>query len=210
MIMDSSTIAFVGTALVVFVFLKWMISPIPQPHEFTNNSATLDQDQSARGSTTGSSTRSAREGSTPSSSSSSSSSTTTTTATHQRRGRRPVTDSMIEVVQSIAPMLTVEQIRYDLENTGNVEATVNRFMELGDLPFPPGYVAPPPPPPPQTTEHELRKEILLGKRSINLLEKYHIDIDNPNTSNDNSLQQKREEMILNARRRLAAQLRNDL
>lgn len=48
MIMDSSTIAFVGTALVVFVFLKWMISPIPQPHEFTNNSATLDQDQSAR------------------------------------------------------------------------------------------------------------------------------------------------------------------
>ena len=207
--MDSSTIAFVGTALVVFVFLKWMISPIPQPHEFTNNSATLDQDQTARGSATGSNTRSAREGSAPSSSSSSSSSTTTT-ATHQRRGRRPVTDSMIEVVQSIAPMLTVEQIRYDLENTGNVEATVNRFMELGDLPFPPGYVAPPPPPPPQTTEHELRKEILLGKRSINLLEKYHIDIDNPNTSNDNSLQQKREEMILNARRRLAAQLRNDL
>lgn len=204
--MDSSTIAFVGTALVVFVFLKWMITPIPQPHEFTNTSESHEQNQTTRGSATGSSTHPIRDSSAPSSSSSSS----VSTAAQSRRGRRPVTDSMIEVVQSIAPMLTVEQIRYDLENTGNVEATVNRFMELGDLPFPPGYVAPPPPPPPQTTEQGLKRDVLLGKRSVNLLEKYHIDVNNPNSSNDNSLQQKREEMILNARRRLAAQLRNDL
>ncbi|RCK64886.1 Coupling of ubiquitin conjugation to ER degradation protein 1 [Candida viswanathii] len=204
--MDSSTIAFVGTALVVFVFLKWMISPIPQPHEFTTTTTTntTPEDLATRASATGSNPRLSREGSSPSASS--------VTSTQSRRGgRRQVTDSMIEVVQSIAPMLTVEQIRYDLENTGNVEATVNRFMELGDLPFPPGYVAPPPPPPaPEPTQQQLKKDVLLGKRSVNLLEKYHIDVDNPSENTENTLQQKREEMILNARRRLAAQLRNDL
>ncbi|KGQ90246.1 hypothetical protein MEQ_04262 [Candida albicans P87] len=114
---------------------------------------------------------------------------------------------MIEVVQSIAPMLTVEQIRYDLETTGNVEATVNRFMELGDLPFPPGYVRPQQPP---TPSEEPKKQEVIGKRSVNLLEKYNIDAKNPKSDHNSLLHQRRQEMILGARKRLAAQLSNEL
>ena len=47
-----------------------------------------------------------------------------------------------------------------------MEATVNRFMELGDLPFPPGYVRPQQPP---TPSEEPKKQEVIGKRSVNLL-----------------------------------------
>ena len=97
-----------------------MVSPIPQQNEF--NIDHLSQDQST-GSTTSSNAHQNRD-------------THSISTQSHRNSRRAVSESMIEVVQSIAPMLTVEQIRYDLETTGNVEATVNRFMELGDLPFP--------------------------------------------------------------------------
>lgn len=51
--------------------------------------------------------------------------------------RRQVTASMIEVVQALAPGLTEAQIRYDLERTGSVETTVERYLSAGSLPFPP-------------------------------------------------------------------------
>lgn len=54
-----------------------------------------------------------------------------------RRYRRAVTQDMIDVVKSIGPYLTVEQIRYDLEKTGSVEETVNTFLSTGTLPIPP-------------------------------------------------------------------------
>lgn len=51
--------------------------------------------------------------------------------------RRAVTPDMIQVVQALAPQLTVEQIRYDLERTGRVETTVERYLSMGTLPDPP-------------------------------------------------------------------------
>ncbi|KAL6942599.1 hypothetical protein ACO0QE_003782 [Hanseniaspora vineae] len=58
-----------------------------------------------------------------------------------RRYRRAVTQDMIDVVKSIGPHLTVEQIRYDLEKTGSVEETVNTFLSTGTLPVPPNTPA---------------------------------------------------------------------
>lgn len=43
---------------------------------------------------------------------------------------------MIEVVLTIAPTLTEEQIRLDLEKTGSVEATIDNYMANGNLPQP--------------------------------------------------------------------------
>lgn len=189
--MDSSTVLFIGAVAVAFIFLKWMVSPIPQQNEF--NIDHLSQDQST-GSTTSSNAHQNRD-------------THSISTQSHRNSRRAVSESMIEVVQSIAPMLTVEQIRYDLETTGNMEATVNRFMELGDLPFPPGYVRPQQPP---TPSEEPKKQEVIGKRSVNLLEKYNIDAKNPKSDHNSLLHQRRQEMILGARKRLAAQLSNEL
>ncbi|KAK9458145.1 hypothetical protein V1511DRAFT_28462 [Dipodascopsis uninucleata] len=57
----------------------------------------------------------------------------------QYRRRRQVTQGMIEVVQSVAPNLSVEQIRYDLERSGSVELTIDRILAEGSLPYPPDY-----------------------------------------------------------------------
>ncbi|KAI5956378.1 CUE1 [Candida jiufengensis] len=179
--MDSSTVLFVVTIVIAFIFLRWLISPIPQSNEFNINTSASSNNQGT------------------------STSTNRSTTTTQRRNRRNVTDSMIEVVQTIAPNLTVEQVRYDLENTGSVELTVNRYMELGNLPFPPNYV-PPPIIPDSSTTTESKSSNSSFKNNINLFDKY--DIDENSTTNDNSLQSKRNEMIINARKRLAAQLQN--
>lgn len=61
------------------------------------------------------------------------------------RQRRPVTEDMVEVVQAIAPNVTVAQIRFDLEKTGNIEATVERYLSEGTLPQPPSYKPEPAP-----------------------------------------------------------------
>ena len=55
-----------------------------------------------------------------------------------RRRIHHVTPQMIEIVQQVAPSLTEEQISYDLEQTGDVNRTVDRFLNHGTLPFPPG------------------------------------------------------------------------
>lgn len=55
-----------------------------------------------------------------------------------RRYRRAVTTDMIEIVQTLAPDLTVGQIKLDLERTGSVEETVERYLHDGSLPFPEG------------------------------------------------------------------------
>ena len=96
--MDSSTVLFIEQ-LQLHLFLKWMVSPIPQQNEF--NIDHLSQDQST-GSTTSSNAHQNRD-------------THSISTQSHRNSRRAVSESMIEVVQSIAPMLTVEQIRYDLK-----------------------------------------------------------------------------------------------
>jgi coupling of ubiquitin conjugation to ER degradation protein 1 len=84
----------------------------------------------------------------------------------QRDYRRPVDNSMIEVVQTIAPNLSVEQIRYDLERTGSVETTVERYLAQGDLPMPPN-------PPPRRTEPQSQTNTK-SKQTGSLAARYNI------------------------------------
>ena len=201
--MDSTTMLFIVTIAVAFIFLRWMILPIPQDSEFplpnTGSSATSSTTtlNSSRVSGSGSGLNSGLA-------------TGRNTTTRRRGGARPVTDSMIEVVQTIAPSLTVEQIRYDLENTGSVEVTIDKYMETGTLPFPPGYVAPRAEPALASNEEvNQKKEKSVGEReTIDLIKRYGIDINNPVSGNEDIFKNRRNEMIVNARKRLAAQLQN--
>ena len=201
--MDSTTILFIVTIAVAFIFLRWMILPIPQDSEFplpnTGSSATSST-------TTLNSSRVSGSGS----GSNSGLATGRNTTTRRRGGARPVTDSMIEVVQTIAPSLTVEQIRYDLENTGSVEVTIDKYMETGTLPFPPGYVAPRAEPALASNEevNQKKEKSVSERETIDLIKRYGIDINNPVSGNEDIFKNRRNEMIVNARKRLAAQLRN--
>lgn len=134
----------------------------------------------------------------------------------QRTRRRPVNQTMIEVVQSLAPNLTVEQIRYDLERTGNVEATVERYLSEGSLPFPPGYQ--PAPAPDAHTETASSSQGSSGEPE-NLLKKYQVentdingDFEGPlqktswkdtKEEREAQLRKRQQEMVLRARQKLA-------
>lgn len=134
-----------------------------------------------------------------------------TSQSTRQRSRRPVTDSMIEVVQTIAPQLTVSQIRFSLERTGSVETTVNEFMENGDLPFPPGEAAPDSQPAQKQTSRSNRSESLLERYGVTyqdvpeeiplgtwgLSESERIDL----------LQKRKADMILKARNRMEKSLK---
>ncbi|EDK45670.1 hypothetical protein LELG_03849 [Lodderomyces elongisporus NRRL YB-4239] len=203
--MDSTTILFIVTIAVAFIFLRWMILPIPQDSEFplpnTGSSATSST-------TTLNSSRVSGSGS--GLGSNSGLATGRNTTTRRRGGARPVTDSMIEVVQTIAPSLTVEQIRYDLEATGSVEVTIDKYMETGTLPFPPGYVAPRAEPALASNEevNQKKEKSVSERETIDLIKRYGIDINNPVSGNEDIFKNRRNEMIVNARKRLAAQLQN--
>lgn len=181
--MDKSTAVFLATVVAVFLILRWLIAPIPDQLE----EAAAAQANAADG------RRRTRNPAAPS------------------EGRRPVTDSMVDVVLAIAPQLTPGQIRMDLERSGLVEATIDRFMEEGTLPMPPGEAAPPA----QPALHAAPK--LQPSGLINLIERYDLqskidqEIPVPASGDKPSLvATRREEMILRARRRLAAQLTNEM
>lgn len=220
--MDSSTVIFVATLAIAFIFLRWLIAPIPQSNEFNiaeaagNTSTGQESNNSSNASNTG----------------------------NARSRRRPVTDSMVEVVQTIAPGLTRDQIVFDLSNTGSVELTINRYMELGNLPYPPNSA--------RGTNSASSNEIhsqsqsqassrsateatmesnsspspsskSIPKKSINLLEKYNIKEEDlavgdstsssweaDKSERSVSLHRRKQEMIVAARRRLEALLKNEL
>ncbi|CAK7903131.1 coupling of ubiquitin conjugation to ER degradation protein 1 [[Candida] anglica] len=195
--MDTSTLIFIGTLLVAFVVMRWLISPVPQA---------IESDLPGVATTGSRSTR------TPTS-----------------RSPRPISDSMIEVVQSIGPQLSVGQIRMDLERSGSVEATIERFMETGGLPFPPGESAQ------QQQQQQARTNSSNSNggskiESENLIEKFGLsdkvkqnadnneeeeeEVSNKWGSNkqerSSNLAKRREEMILKARKRLESQLKNEV
>lgn len=186
--MDISTILFVATLAVAFIFLRWLISPIPQSNEFNINEAVSESETRSTGSSTNT----------------------------RARARRPVTDSMVEIVKTIAPNLTRDQIVMDLTNTGSVELTIERYMELGDLPHPLNSD--------RTSVNNSSDTVASAGASepkpksgkpVNLIEKYNIDINEEIDTTlggdaSVSLQRKKQEMILGARKRLAAQLGNEL
>ena len=51
--------------------------------------------------------------------------------------KRAITNDMVEIVQTMAPMLSVEQIRYSLSKTGSIELTMNDVLAGKEFPFPP-------------------------------------------------------------------------
>lgn len=133
-----------------------------------------------------------------------------------RGNRHSVTREMIQMVQSIGPQLTEQQIRMDLERSGSVNETVERFLQEGNLPIPEGHFA----------ENEVKED-----SSKNLIEKYAIDTSSaiivpesrPAETGYNNLEKmtlgwadskheraanikiKREEMILRARNKMQRQ-----
>lgn len=228
--METSTVLFIAVLAVGFIFLRWLITPIP--HDVPPEVEEL-RNQSNRANGASSSASSSATGARANSGA-------TGTSTGTRRTNRDITESMVEVVQAIAPQLTPGQIRHDLRRTGSVEVTINRYMETGSLPFPPGEApAPRQTGPGQATDpHNIPPSTV----SLNLLEKYGLDEgdgasasatgDKSSTSAGTSgsatgpstgsawgsskaersslLHKKRQEMILNARKRLANQLQNDI
>ncbi|ODV80215.1 coupling of ubiquitin conjugation to ER degradation protein 1 [Suhomyces tanzawaensis NRRL Y-17324] len=190
--MDSSTIIFIATLAVAFIFLRWLIAPIPEANEFNVRERTREGQLA---SSTGARTN-ATEDNAP--------------TTSNTRVRRPVTDSMIEVVQTIGPQLTREQIIMDLTRTGSVELTVEAYMENGDLPHPPVSEQ-------RAPETATTTGVNTGSKTpsnkINLLEKYDIDVtklDDPVEESETSLHRRKQEMIIAARKRLESQLKNEL
>lgn len=201
--MDSSTIAFIATLAIAFIFLRWFISSDDEedtPQVTSSSTTTASQTQSQRH---------AQEPQQP-----------------QPRHRRPVSNDMIEVVQQLAPTLSVGQIRLDLQRTGSVQETVDRFLSEGNLPYPEGEG----PNAPRNTHdgsHDSRNSVDNIKPE-NLLKKYGIaeskatEDARTGTSTGaekgwsesaedraSTLQQKKVEMILKARRRLESQLKNE-
>ncbi|KAK9466170.1 hypothetical protein V1512DRAFT_264033 [Lipomyces arxii] len=192
---DNATTTFLACVIIGFFVIRWLIAP-------SSNSSSTEAGAS------GASTASAG-GSTGSS---------------PYRRPRPVTQGMIEVVQSIAPALTVEQIRYDLERTGSVEVTIDRVLAEGGLPMPPNAVPVAPTPSASTSSAAQTQYPDLISR-YNLKEKLNTGdslekIDSTSTSSEGSgarnkmkwsqskeqrqemLRKQREEMILRARRKL--------
>ncbi|KAK6459858.1 hypothetical protein DFJ63DRAFT_52247 [Scheffersomyces coipomensis] len=195
--MDSSTIIFIATLAVAFVFLRWLITPIPNSHELERSVNQYQQHQEQE----------------------------------PIRRRRQVTDSMIEVVQAIAPTLTRDQIIMDLNQTGSVELTIDRYMELGGLPLPPSSSAntatttsPVANDSATTTSNNVstgnasttqKKPNNVKKSSISLLEKYNIDPDSASTSSfsnksDLTLQERKVKMVLEARSRYQESVKKEI
>lgn len=174
--MDNSTIVFVATLVVAFVVLRWLIAPIPQSVPEEFN--VPDPARQAERNAANST---------------------------RTRAPRPVTELMVDVVRAIAPQLTPLQIRRSLERTGSVEATVDEYMENGDLPRVPEEEAQ------NGEEHNVKPT---GEPQL-LLERYGVKDDGQAVPTPVELKwgkdelervqllnKRREEMILRARHRM--------
>lgn len=180
--MDSSTLIFIASLAAAFLVLRWLIMPIPQSVPEEFNIP----DPSRRNE------QAARR--------------------RNNNSNRPVSDLMIEVVQAMAPQLTLSQIRHSLEKTGSVEATVNEYMDNGDLPYPPGET--PVARVPESSAHNVKP----SGTSKNLLERYGItdsELQDPGylattgaseSLKGDVLQKRRLEMIIRARKRMEKSL----
>lgn len=188
--MDQSTLTFLVTIIIGFVLVKW----------FTQS----DQHPSAQQlGTEGNASRSSTSNTSPSHSSRHS---------VARRARRTVTPDMIEVVQSLAPHLHVAQIRYNLEETGSVEVTVEQFLRGDDFPFPPGYRASPAE---NTGERNTGSTDPRKKDNIkpdNLLTKFNVDPNADLTIKDFKeldTDERKQFMVWQARKNMETRLKTD-
>lgn len=193
--MENSTIVFILTLVIAFGFLRWLISPIPQSvaDEFNlPDPATSDVNRNE------------------------------TVRSTRRPAHRAINDSMIEIVQALAPQLTVSQIRHSLQQTGSVEATVNQYVENGALSFPTGDDAIDS----LNGLNESTSQPTRGSNSETLLDRYSLAGDEEHIEDqkfasiekwgkdkrerDELLRKRKEDMILRARRRMKESLSNEI
>ncbi|QPG76618.1 hypothetical protein FOA43_004010 [Brettanomyces nanus] len=124
-----------------------------------------------------------------------------TSSTHSstsiRRRRHDVTAQMIETVQQIAPNLTMAQIRYDLERTGDVNVTIDRYLNRGTLPNPPGTVSELP----SETSSEAQPETAFNSPSDKKSAASESSVEGP--FNGLSFEAKRSELAMDARAKLS-------
>ncbi|ODV63719.1 Cue4p ASCRUDRAFT_27137, partial [Ascoidea rubescens DSM 1968] len=128
--MDVSSVVFVSVLVAVFVLIKWFADPGLKPK------SSRQQQQTNSTSDSGIPTMPAKSSAQSLSTGSKHKSKSNPNHTIHKR-RRAVNNDMIEVVQTLAPQLSVAQIRYDLEKTGSIEETVEKFLKNGNLPFSP-------------------------------------------------------------------------
>ncbi|ODQ68651.1 hypothetical protein NADFUDRAFT_19318 [Nadsonia fulvescens var. elongata DSM 6958] len=144
--------------------------------------------------------------------------------TNQQEGGRPryrrrgVDQNMVEIVQSLAPGLSVEQIRYDLERTGNVELTVERYLAEGTLPFPPGRTVEVPVARARETPSQVENVTSAKYPKVTLSDVDSVDLESPMTNLEWSeskavrqerLKQRQEEMRLRARKKFLQKTADD-
>lgn len=194
--MDQSSFTFLAVLIVSFLFLKW----------FTKSDSHPSVQHATVNGTTGNPVVSA--------------SAQRQTAS-RRRARRRVTPDMIEVVQSLAPNLHVAQIKYDLERTGSVEETVEKYLRGDAFLYPPGYQ------PEQNSSHSNSPEQTATNtaatepsdprkrdniKADNLLAKYNVD---PNDDLDGeeyaelTIEERKKFLVWQARKRMEQRLKND-
>lgn len=194
--MDQSSFTFLAVLIVSFLFLKW----------FTKSDSHPSVQHATVNGTTGNPVVSA--------------SAQRQTAS-RRRARRRVTPDMIEVVQSLAPNLHVAQIKYDLERTGSVEETVEKYLRGDAFLYPPGYQ------PEQNSSNSNSPEQTATNtaaiepsdprkrdniKADNLLAKYNVD---PNDDLDGeeyaelTIEERKKFLVWQARKRMEQRLKND-
>lgn len=200
--MDNLTITFIATLILAFIFLRWIISTDDEP---ISNADSASRSRTRRSETS-------QRSSVP--------------AGLARRSRRQITPDMIEVVQALAPNLTVGQIRMDLERSGSVEQTVERYLSLGSLPYPEGEDPSSIPVSSsscdvKSTEKSAYQKYVLGNPSFDAeallensesvekpgqLQKTVVGWKDTKEKRTINLQQKKAEMILRARKRMQQKL----
>lgn len=191
--MDQSTVTFLITIVIGFVLLRWFtqLDQHPSAQQLAGENRAGERN-GARGQQIGDSPRQRTA----------------------RQVRRNVTPDMIQVVQSLAPHLHVEQIRYNLEQTGSVEETVERFLRGDSFPYPPGYRASPTnrasPAATQQEHGDPRKKNNI--RPDNLLEKFNVDSNDDLSAEDFKeldVEGRKKFMVWQARKNMEKRLEND-
>lgn len=186
--MDSYTITFLVIILTSFVLAKWFLQSESHP----------SAQRAASNASSGTTARPSRRADAA-----------------RRRPKREVTEDMIEVVQSLAPTLHREQIKYSLEQTGSVEETVEKFLRGDDIPFPPGFVPETPSVAMQQNSGSQESSDPRKRSNIrpdNLLTKYKIDIDEDMSDVDFSslnIEERKTFLVWQARKDMAKTLEQD-
>ncbi|AMD22404.1 HGR065Wp [Eremothecium sinecaudum] len=190
--MDESTIVFIIALIISFFFIKWFIQSDSHP-----SAQQALQSTTTTATTTSSNRRNTNSNRAP------------------RRRRRPVNDDMVEIVQTLAPQLHPERIRYDLELSGSVEATVERYLRGEEFPFPPGYMSPEAPASEPREQHQHEPSDPRKQSSIrpdDLISKYNVDLQADMSAleyNDLSIEERKKFLVWKARKRMEEVLNKD-